>query len=312
MNKQIFITRKYPFFRELLLPKLATFIMGVPKYSFGSVDVTNRCNLRCKHCYFFADHTEKELSADELVAKIKEITKDGGKVWSCTWVGGEPFLRKEVVHELTHKFKYNLIVTNGTVPLPDWKNVSYYVSVDGTPEVHDQIRGEGCFEKLKKNITDPKHYGKTIRLACCLNRMNVDCIEPMLEEWYSQANIKEIVFDFYTPQGADEDELWIPFKERDRIIDKLIRLKREKYGRFIGATEEMYDMMKEANRRQATGTNCLFMQKGFAMTAKGERKQKCMMGPNADCERCGCIVPFYLKTLSRRHLLKRAINIILG
>jgi MoaA/NifB/PqqE/SkfB family radical SAM enzyme len=34
------------------------FITGLPKHSIGSIDVTNRCNLRCEHCYFFAEDHE--------------------------------------------------------------------------------------------------------------------------------------------------------------------------------------------------------------------------------------------------------------
>lgn len=44
--------------------------------------------------------------------------------------------------------------------------------------------------------------------------------------------------------------------------------------------------------------DCLFAKKAFAYTALGQRKEKCMMGKKADCSRCGCIVPFYLHSLT--------------
>jgi MoaA/NifB/PqqE/SkfB family radical SAM enzyme len=28
-------------------------LFGLPRNAFGSIDVTQKCNLRCKHCYFF-------------------------------------------------------------------------------------------------------------------------------------------------------------------------------------------------------------------------------------------------------------------
>lgn len=297
VSNELFITRRYPFWKARILPKIAFLIAGIPKYSFGSVDVTNRCNLRCKHCYYYYEPTAEEASTEELIDKIeKMLSKEKGR-WSCTWVGGEPLLRKDVIGGLKGLFKTNLIVTNGTIPLPDWNDVSYYISVDGTEDVHDEIRGKGVYSRLKKNVTDPKNYGKTIRLACCLNNINKGCIESILEEWYPCPNIKEFIFDFYTPFIGVEDDLWIPFKERDEILDKLIELRRSKYGRFIGGSEATYSLMKRDNCHKAIADNCIFMKRGFAITSAGDIKSKCMLGPKADCKRCGCIVPFYLKSL---------------
>src|SRR5262245_58198554 len=35
------------------LVKTGFFLFGVPEHSFCTIDVTNRCNIRCDHCYFF-------------------------------------------------------------------------------------------------------------------------------------------------------------------------------------------------------------------------------------------------------------------
>lgn len=307
LHQKEFITRKYPFWKGRFLPNLAFFFFGIPKNSFGSVDVTNRCNLRCKHCYFFTEPPGHELEPNELVEKVRALHKNKGRVWSCTWVGGEPLLRPEIIEQLIPNFRHNTVVTNGTIPLPDW-NASFYVSLDGTKDVHDHIRGKGSYEKLKKNVTGPENYGKAIRLACCLNKINRDSIEPLLEEWHPCQNVKEMIFDFMTPITGFDDSLWIPFEERDMIIDKIIDLKRKKYGRFISAPETAYLLMKKANRHKVVGKNCSFLQKGFAVNACGELKQKCMLGPKADCDRCGCIVPFYLKSRERKYILRSILR----
>jgi hypothetical protein len=49
--------------------------------------------------------------------------------------------------------------------------------------------------------------------------------------------------------------------------------------------------------------NCEFRLKAFAFGPTGEPKGKCMMGDNADCDRCGCVVPFHMATLSNRRLM---------
>ena len=103
------------------------FIFGLPKYAIGSIDVTNRCNLRCEHCYFFAeDHdNEKELSIEAWVEKLEEMKAAGHPMMLCTWVGGEPMMRKNLIEVGRKYFKHNTIVTNGTVELPDWDNCSW-------------------------------------------------------------------------------------------------------------------------------------------------------------------------------------------
>src|SRR5438128_4409481 len=92
-------------------------VFGMPDQAVGSIDVTNRCNLRCEHCYFFAeDHdNEKELSIEAWVEKLEEMKAAGHPMMLCTWVGGEPMMRKNLIEVGRKYFKHNTIVTNGTV-----------------------------------------------------------------------------------------------------------------------------------------------------------------------------------------------------
>ena len=45
------------------------------------------------------------------------------------------------------------VVTNGTLPIPRFDNIYFYwISLDGTESVHDNIRGKGSYKKTKDNI----------------------------------------------------------------------------------------------------------------------------------------------------------------
>ncbi|MBI2346451.1 MAG: radical SAM protein [Deltaproteobacteria bacterium] len=294
-----------PFWRGYLLPKLAFLAAGFPKDSFGSIDITNKCNLRCKHCYFFAQDYPPELKDDEWIARLDALKAAGHPLRSCTWVGGEPLLRKNLIERARKYFQFNLVVTNGGFGIPGWRDVFFHVSVDGLEEQHDAIRGKGSYAKLKKTIREASPDCH-ITIACCINKMNRDCIEPMLEEWYPETNVRGVMFDFFTPIKGITDDLWIPFAERDELIDKLIALKRSRrYRRFIGVSTRALDLMKAKNRHVAVGENCVFLQRGFALDPMGNRKALCMFGPGADCDKCGCIVPFYLRTrVERRYILR--------
>src|SRR3990170_1965257 len=99
------------------LAKLMMF--GMPDNAVGSIDVTKRCNLRCEHCYFFAEeHKERELTVEEWTEKFESMKAAGDQMMLCRGVGGEPLVRKPLIDLGRKYFKYNTIVTNGTMELP--------------------------------------------------------------------------------------------------------------------------------------------------------------------------------------------------
>lgn len=134
-----------------------------------SIDVTNRCNLRCKHCYFFQQDYKSELSDEALLKKVKEIKTKYPSIVHASWVGGEPLLRKEVIEKGMRHFPFNMVVTNGTLELPKWKNCVFNVSVDGTKEYHEKIRGAGIYDKVKKHADRSDIH---VNIACVLNKEN--------------------------------------------------------------------------------------------------------------------------------------------
>ena len=286
------------------------FISGLPKYAVGSIDVTNRCNLRCEHCYFFAeDHeNEKELSIEKWVEKLEEMKAAGHPMMLCTWVGGEPMMRKKLIEVGRKYFKHNTIVTNGTVELPDWDNCSWVISIDGTEEAFSKMRAPGIYQKIKDNVI--RHPELRIQISCVLTTITADCIEELVKEWGPIAR-GGIIFDFFTPVTNLDEALWLNWSERDRLIDQILALKK-KYPGTINMLDSTLDLMRSKNARHVTD-NCEFRLRAFALSSTGENKGKCMMGDNADCDRCGCVVPFHMATLSSRRLMvKEGIKSLLS
>ena len=287
------------------LAKVAFFFAGFPKNGFGSIDVTNRCNLRCRHCYFYEHPLPEELTPEQWLSKLEEIRR-ASPVWefpffNCSWVGGEPLLRQEVVDRGRRYFRYNTVVTNGTIPLPDWRDVNWYVSIDGDEETHEYLRDKrGSYGRALRHVARSKHLGITI--AYCISRRNTHCIERVVRDWY-EVGAKHITFDFYTPLYGVDDELWITLPERDRIIDTLVALRRI-YGDFFVIPERVLHLMRSDRCRDVTD-NCMLHSKSFAFDAAGRSKGKCVMGEKADCDRCGCVVPYYLRSLTDRRMILR-------
>ena len=290
-----------PFFKYHLIPQLYFFFKGFPKGSFVSIDVTDQCNLRCEHCYFFEQEQEGVLDAEGWEKKILELKAQSRFLHSCTWVGGEPMLRKGVIERCKKHFLHNLIVTNGTIPLPDWPDVYFHVSIDGNEQAHERMRRQaGLYREMMRNVSRPALH---VTGAMCITTLNMETIEQVLEDW--RPHLKGMMFDFYTPIEGLPDTLWMGWEKRDALVGQIRRLKREKYGDFISMPDRALELMLSANSRRVTD-NCIFARAAYSLTTTGEVKEKCMLGPKADCDRCGCVVPFYLHQRVEKKAILRA------
>lgn len=151
--------------------------------------ITERCNLRCKHCYQNEDYIKREFSLeekkeiiDELVLFCKKIEKNP----RIAFTGGEPFLVKDELFSLLEycKEKYpflkSSILTNGTLlnredvkKLVDL-NVDYVqVSLDGgIRETHEFVRGFGNFDKALNAISLLKEEGMKTAVMFVFHRKN--------------------------------------------------------------------------------------------------------------------------------------------
>ncbi len=294
-------TRRVPFSR---LVKGAFFALGLPRNAFAAVDVTTRCNLRCKHCYFFEQEHRRELSVDEWEARLRRLKREAWPhpyaAYQCSWVGGEPLLREEVIERCKGLFPYNIVVTNGLLPLPAWPDVHFFVSVDGTREAHEAVRGAGTYERVKRNAD---RSDLDVMITTCVNRLNAHCLEELMIEW-DATGVRHVAFEFHTPiHGLAADaELALSPAERDELLELILALK-EIYGSFILPPPRTYRLMHSTRSRAVTDA-CLYRSNALVLGPDGEHKRPCMLGPKADCDRCGCIIPFVTRAqVDRREIL---------
>lgn len=142
-------------------------------------EVTNRCNLRCKHCYVEASENGKELNTEDAKKVIDQLSEAG--VFMLSFTGGEPLVRKDIFELISYANEtglYTNLATNAT--LIDEKTakrlkgtVSYVqVSIDGPEDVHDSIRGTGNFKKMMKGVQNLKKYDIPIGFTFVLMREN--------------------------------------------------------------------------------------------------------------------------------------------
>lgn len=82
----------------------------------GHIEITNHCNLRCKHCYVARDSGRSELTEAECLALLDEMAEAGCLRLLLT--GGEPLARKDFLSSYTHAKQRGFLITlftNGTL-----------------------------------------------------------------------------------------------------------------------------------------------------------------------------------------------------
>jgi sulfatase maturation enzyme AslB (radical SAM superfamily) len=199
---------------------------------FGSADIINTCNLKCKHCYWW---TTREPTSGELTPEQWRIVIQNSfrklKISHVTVVGGEPILRKDVIQVFSEEMKNRIsVVTNGTFPLIHINGV-YFVSIDGTEEIHNQIRGPKTYTRIKENVKNYVDAGGRVNINMTLNTLNYTTVMDVLHEWDEIA--ERISIQFHTP-FVDNDPLWLPFGEkRNKTIDSILEYSSNENKRFV-------------------------------------------------------------------------------
>lgn len=129
-------------------------------------DITNRCNLNCKHC-LAGDRMRSGSCADELTRKQRlEVAGrlPATHVGHVNLIGGEPTVLGDeffaVVETLTRQGIKTTFNTNGLKLRPtfikrlfDSGAAGLILSLDGpSAETHDALRGKGTFDITRKNL----------------------------------------------------------------------------------------------------------------------------------------------------------------
>lgn len=208
------------------------FIPGAP---FVVVwNITNKCNLKCKHCYSDSSKINEnhELSTEEAIETINKLHKSGVSI--IIFSGGEPLVRKDFFQIARHAFElgiFTIVATNGTLltnenlgKLKQAGVVFLQISLDGTtPETHDKFRGiSGAFEKTLQGIKNSIEKDFFVSVATTLTKQNVQEIPKMVDLCDELKVNWLIVFNFIpTGRGQFIAEQDVSPEEREQLLKTL-------------------------------------------------------------------------------------------
>lgn len=256
----------------------------------ANYDITARCNLRCRHCYFFKtldDHIDEP--SDEAWAKIfNDDYRKGVRIAYIT--GGEPGLRPEVLRHAHNIFSSVVIVSNGTIRVPQDIQRRIFVSLDGNREVHNNIRGSDCFDRILANVRGDKRVVFTPTLSTA----NYHLIDELVEIT-KLSGTAGILFNLYTSHSLNGDPLLLQGEQLDETLQKM-EAARRKNRHLVLLSPRMIQMFRTKEHVK----HCGFL-KGLYLSyfPDLEPKQPCVLGKEVNCATCGCVVPIFITAVKK-------------
>jgi radical SAM protein with 4Fe4S-binding SPASM domain len=192
--------------------------IGTQQEFFIQWHLTERCNLRCSHCYQTGVASE-ELSRHEVGEVLDEIV-EMLEAWQAAYglefssslnvTGGEPFLRRDLVEILgamRDRGFATYLLTNGTLVDPEKAAAlaktgvkGVQVSIEGGVAIHDSIRGAGSFEASRRGITHLLDAGLKVTLNATLSKINGDGFGEMIAI-ATDLGVQRLGFSRLVPSG---------------------------------------------------------------------------------------------------------------
>ena len=194
--------------------------------------VTNKCNLRCKHCYLgklnHSELSKKELMsiADKLVnSNVMEVTLTGGE---ALLVSSLPeivalFIENDIKVNiftnalLLEKFESKVEKLLGRTPND---MLDFFISVDGLEKSHDEIRGKGNFNKTIKAIKAMVSKGYRITTNAVLSTMNYKEV-PELYAMLWKIGVHKIQISNLIDSGNATTSMKLSAEQHEEFITEL-------------------------------------------------------------------------------------------
>ena len=180
--------------------------------------ITEKCNLRCLHCY-----QEDRLTAELPLKSMKEVIDEAADMiwdWEETYgvkipmsyniSGGEPLLRSdlfEILEELSWKGADIYILSNGTKitresarKLARNKVSGVQVSIEGPDKIHEYIRGKGSFAASISGVKNLLASGIPVTLNATLSTVNAGYF-PEMVSLAKSLGVQKLGFSRLVPYG---------------------------------------------------------------------------------------------------------------
>jgi SynChlorMet cassette radical SAM/SPASM protein ScmE len=283
------------------------------------IEVTSRCNLRCRYCYYYDNPTVeyRDLSTEEWLQFYDELGRCA--VMDVTLQGGEPFIRRDLPQLIEgicrNRMRFS-ILSNGTL-IDDaiaaflahtGRCDSVQVSVDGSgPQTHDACRGEGSFEDAVRGIRTLQRHNVPVAVRVTIHHHNIHDLEAI-----ARLLLEDLQLDDFSTNSAgflgscrqNAEEVMLTTQDRQEAMETLLRLSEQYKGRISAqagplAEGEMWQRMEEARVEDASP----FPDGGF-LTACGCHNSKINIRADGAITPCSMLPHMELGRINRDSLIE--------
>jgi len=201
-----------------------TVLFRQKKPILGTIIVTDRCNLHCRHC------SVNNLTAvvhpwEQMVSEMEQLYAMGVRIlFFCggetfLWRDGDKTLRDLVIKAKEMGFLIVNVVTNGTYPIDLPEANLILLSLDGDRERHNLIRGD-TYDTILANIAAATSDNICFYMA--INQLNKDAIAHVCTLAKETENVRAVSFNFHTPY-PDTRELALTREEKAACCAEISR-----------------------------------------------------------------------------------------
>jgi radical SAM protein with 4Fe4S-binding SPASM domain len=198
--------------------------------------LTDRCNLRCRHCY--RDEQKEDLNLEALrtiLHRYADFLGYLGKPGRVQFCGGEPLLSPHTYTMIKECIRLRIptrILSNGTLITADVARRIVdsgcrlvQVSLEGMEEVHDPIRGGGSFQRARQGIEAARAAGIEVTVTMTVSRENRD--QVMAVARFAEEHADRVGFHRLVPlgSGAEMRDGMLTPSELRAMMEEIHRIK---------------------------------------------------------------------------------------
>lgn len=247
--------------------------------------ITDKCNLRCKHCSVYGSAGYRQRKFDDILSDMRESYKAGSRFIDLE--GGEPTLWREegrtindIIDAAMEMGFFSVTVTTNAQQDFSWIHPnSIWVSMDGVGEFHDRVRGEGAFARLEENVR--KSGKKHLCVNMVVNTLNYESLDAAMEYVRGNDAVEQISVNFHTPYPGTE-YLMLPEDKKIELIDKVLEYKRKGYP-IMNSCSGLKRMKKNAMGTMQLGRECFVTNFIYPDGSRG----LCLGYGTQQCRECG-------------------------
>jgi len=202
------------------------------------LEITTSCNLCCRHC-FQEHHDSVHMPTEKAISIIGQLADN--QVCEVSLIGGEPFRHEGLMDILAYCQSRDMasnLVTNATLideenikKLAEINRLVVIVSLDGTEDIHNYIRGNGVFGKVDAVLKQLRAHDVAVEVTCTLNSVNLPIYRDVIE--YCEQLEIPCNFNLFKPFRPEHEELIPDPNAFFETVADLLRLRRDK-GYRIG------------------------------------------------------------------------------